>query len=298
MSRLPNFMIIGAMKSATSTLHDQLALQPGIVMSDPKEPYFFSDDPIYAKGMDWYTSLFAHALPTDLCGESTTHYTKLPTYPLTVERIQKHVPDAKFIYIMRHPVDRLVSQYIHHWTMRETELSLQEMAADESGILINYSQYTTQLQPFFDTFGQDRVLPLFFDRLHTHPQAVLEQVCHFIGYNQQPTWQTAVTQQNKSSERMRVSPIRDMIVEAPVLRAIRKNLIPPSVRNRIKTLWTMRNRPELAPAQREHLESIFDQDLAKLGQWLSVDLTCANFKAVTRDKPLTWATQRSILESG
>ena len=84
MSRLPDFIVIGAMKSATSTLHEQLAVQPGFFMSAEKEPNFFSNDENYAHGLAWYRSLFDNAASSDLCGESSTHYTKLPTYPNTV----------------------------------------------------------------------------------------------------------------------------------------------------------------------------------------------------------------------
>ena len=130
MNRLPDFMIIGAMKCATSTLHEQLHRQPGIVMSEPKEIYFFSDMPVFAKGINWYTKHFENVPANELCGESSTHYTKTPTYPATVDRIQKHVPDAKFVYVMRHPIDRLVSQYIHQWTEREISVKIDE-AIDE-----------------------------------------------------------------------------------------------------------------------------------------------------------------------
>lgn len=288
MSRLPDFMIIGAMKCATSTLHEQLAAQPGIVMSEPKEPYFFSDDPVYAKGMAWYSSLFADAGPQDLCGESTTHYTKLPTYPKTIERIQTHTPDAKFIYIMRHPVERLVSQYIHQWTEREITISIDE-AVDQHIELKAYSEYTYQLEAWFDAFGRNRILPLFFDRIRQHPQTELERVCDFIGYKSRPTWQNDVNQQNKSSERMRVSPIRDMIVNAPVVSTVRRKLVPQSVRDRIKKQWQMQKRPTLSDAQARRLEAHFDKDLAKLGRWLGTELNCANFKTVTRDQVLGWS---------
>ncbi len=79
-TRLPDFIIIGAMKSATSTLHNQLSAQPGIFMSTPKEPNFFSDDDIYNQGLSWYSGLFSDANARDICGESSTHYTKLPDY--------------------------------------------------------------------------------------------------------------------------------------------------------------------------------------------------------------------------
>ena len=88
----PDFIVIGAMKSATTTLHEQLARQPGFLMSRPKEPNFFSDDHMYARGWRWYSSLFASAGEADLCGESSTHYTKLPDYPRTVARMVRDVP--------------------------------------------------------------------------------------------------------------------------------------------------------------------------------------------------------------
>ena len=70
------------------------------LMSTPKEPYFFSDDPQYAKGLDWYTSLFDDAADRDICGESSTHYTKLPTYPQTIKRMRQHAPNIKLIYVI------------------------------------------------------------------------------------------------------------------------------------------------------------------------------------------------------
>jgi hypothetical protein len=105
-NRQPNFITIGAMKSATSTLHEQLKQQPGFFMSEEKEPNFFSNDEIYANGLDWYSSLFSNAAPGDLCGESSTHYTKLTTYPHTVARMKAALPHVKLIYMIRHPIDR------------------------------------------------------------------------------------------------------------------------------------------------------------------------------------------------
>jgi hypothetical protein len=108
-TRRPDFIIIGAMKCATSTLHEQLARQPGVFMSIPKEPNFFSDDAQWSRGVDWYTGLFDDAPADALCGESSTHYTKLPTHPDTVDRMRRFLSaGTRFIYVMRHPVDRLL----------------------------------------------------------------------------------------------------------------------------------------------------------------------------------------------
>ncbi|MEM1409443.1 MAG: sulfotransferase, partial [Pseudomonadota bacterium] len=82
----PDFCIIGAMKCGTTTLAYQLGAQEGVFITDPKEPNFFSDDDQYAKGIDWYTSLFSTAPRGAFLGEASTHYTKFPTYPVAAER--------------------------------------------------------------------------------------------------------------------------------------------------------------------------------------------------------------------
>lgn len=288
MARRPDFIIIGAMKCATSTLHTQLARQPGFVMSEPKEPYFFSNDEVYDRGIGWYESLFAAAGPGDLCGESSTHYTKLPTYPRTIERMRQHVPNARLIYVMRHPVDRLVSQYIHEWTQRVIECPIDE-AVDRHPELIAYSRYTMQLEPFFESYGRDRVLPVFFDRVRDQPQAELERIARFIGYDRPVRWDDAQAQENASNQRMRKSPLRDALVNLPGVAQVRRGLIPQGVRDRVKQLWMMKQRPQLSEVRRQELVALFDEDLAKLGDWLGVSLSCENFKAVTAARPLGWA---------
>lgn len=212
MNKKPDFLIIGAMKCATSTLHEQLALQSGIFMTELKEPNFFSNDEIYQQGMTWYLSQFDDAQSKDICGESSTHYTKLPTYPQTVDRIYEHFPNLKFIYVMRHPMDRLVSQYIHEWTQRVINIDINQAIYDYPE-LISYSQYPLQLQPFFDTFGQERILPIFFERLLKYPQTELEKIAKFIGYESSVKWHD-LSAVNASQERMRKSEWRDFLVEA------------------------------------------------------------------------------------
>lgn len=283
-------MIIGAMKCATSTLHTQLMKQPEIFMTELKEPNFFSDDEEYAKGMDWYCSLFEGSEAAILRGESSTHYTKLPTYPKTIERIQQHCPDAKFIYVIRHPIDRLVSQYIHEWSQRVISVEINQ-AISQHPELIDYSRYTMQLQPYFDTFGRDKVLPIFFENLLAQPQLQLEQVCQFLGYLGQPTWQVEVGAQNASNERLITSKWRDALVETPGLRELRQWLIPKSFRTWVRGLWTMQERPELTAENIKYLQEVFDEDLAILGSWLGIEsLCCENFK----EKAKQWQQPISV----
>ena len=106
------------MKCATTTLANQMAAQDGIFISDPKEPNFFSNEENWPKGSAWYESLFERSAGAQLRGEASTHYTKLPTYPHTLQRFRKVFEDVKLIYMMRHPIDRLRSQFIHEGTQR------------------------------------------------------------------------------------------------------------------------------------------------------------------------------------
>src|SRR5262249_42443904 len=155
----PDFVVIGAMKCATTTLHEQVARQPGVFMSRPKEPNFFSDDGVYARGPGWYASLFAEAGPADLCGESSTHYTKLPTYPRPVERMAELLPRVKLIYVMRHPIDRLLSHYVHELTDGRITVGVRE-AVDLHPEFVDYGRYGMQLAPFLHEYGPESILPV------------------------------------------------------------------------------------------------------------------------------------------
>ncbi len=285
--RLPHFVIIGAMKSATTSLQEQLEQQPGIFMCDPKEPNFFSDEPQWQRGMDWYAGLFSAAPDNALLGEASTHYTKLPTYPDCIARLRKHLPAAKLVYVMRHPVDRLVSHYIHEWSMGNIDCPIDE-AVRLHPEMISYGQYAKQLTPYFETFGQHAVLPVFFDRLIREPHAELERVCRFIGYEKSPRWIDDLKPANVSSERLRKFPLYHLLIESAPARALRRSLVPRGLRDWVKGKLTMRQRPELGAATRAALIAEFDRDLAQLGQWLGKPINCNKFKEITGSEELNW----------
>jgi hypothetical protein len=154
--------------------------------------------------------------------------------------------------------------------------------------LIEYGRYAMQLEPYLERFGRGQVLPVFFDHLRAHPQACLERVCAFIGYGSQPRWRTDLAPQNVSNERLRKSRLRDAIVHAPVISTIRRRFVPQWVRDRIKRLWMMNERPLLDGQDHERVVGIFDADLRRLGQWLGTSLSCATFRERTRARPLEW----------
>jgi hypothetical protein len=301
MTKMPDFIIIGAMKCATSTLHEQLAQQPGIFMTEPKEPFFFSNDEVWEKGLNWYASLYHEAGEHDLCGESSTHYTKLPTYPKTIGRMHTHAPDAKLIYVIRHPIDRLISHYIHDWSEKIINSPIDEAIATHPD-LAAYSMYAMQIRPFLETYGPTAVLLVFFEHLLADSQKELERIAQFLGYADKMWWHNNDAS-NVSTKRMRRSPCRDAIVWNPISTWLRRNLIPQSMRDWVKGFWQMKHRPVLKDQQRQELEHLFDEDLAQLSQWINIDLSCRTFKHVAKVSMPNWSNnvptpKRSLDETG
>ena len=258
----PDFIIIGAMKCGTSTLQAQLAAQPGIFMTTPKEPNYFSDDDVFARGEAWYDGLFAEARPGDLTGEASTHYTKLPTYPETLARMTARVPAPKLIYMMRDPLQRAVSHYIHEWTMEVMGDDPVE-AFRSHPELIAYSRYAMQLAPFVERYGRDAILLIRLEQMKADPEGTLARVGHFLG-REDLVWNHDLGDQNVSAERIRKLPLHGLIVDNPVAVALRRNLVPKSVRRWIRESRQMKTRPELPESLKAELRAIFAEDQAEL----------------------------------
>ena len=285
--RLPDFIIVGAMKSATSTLHNQLSAQPGIFMSTPKEPNFFSDDDTYSQGLGWYSELFSDADTEDICGESSTHYTKLPDYPQTIQRLKAVISQPKLIYVMRHPVDRLISHYMHQWSEGVISCDINR-AIDRYPELINYSCYGMQITPYLKEFGSEAVLPLFFDDLKNSRDRALNRVGEFIGCTQPINWIDDLAQDNQSSQRIRRFYGYELLVNSRPMEWIRRTFVPQKIRDRIKGHLTMGQRPQLSESQLAKVTKVFDQDLKLLSKWLGFELNCRNFNQTSL------LTERSI----
>lgn len=286
--RLPDFVVIGAMKCGTSSLHEQLALRSGVHMSTPKEPNFFSDDANHALGLEHYRACFAGARPDQIVGESSTHYTKLPTYPHTVERLAEALPHARFVYVMRDPIERVLSQYVHEWSQREVALPL-ERAVERHERFAAYSQYARQLAPYVERFGRERILLVAFERLLAFPDAELARICAFLAdpTPEAPRWQ-ALPAQNVSAERLRRSAARERLVALPPVRALIDRM-PPALRETLKRPWRMRERPALSDAMRARLVSRIDPDLAMLSEQTGLTLSCESWRRVVRDAQLDWS---------
>ena len=265
MKRAPDYIIIGAMKCGTSTLAAQLGAQDGIFVTEPKEPQYFSDDPIYRKGPDWYASLFAEAAPGDLIGEASTHYTKLPTYPETVSRMKAACPHLRLVYMIRNPMTRIISHYIHGWSMGEISCSFEE-ALETVPELVEYGLYGKQIAPFVEAYGQEAILLTSLELLKQDPGGELARVAQHIGHDAPVAWIEDKGQQNASSERVRRLPMQALLINNPIATALRRTFVPKSFHNWIRSRRQMKTRPEIPADAIPKLQKRFTQDHAALAE--------------------------------
>jgi hypothetical protein len=255
----PDFIIIGAMKCGTSTMAAQLGAQPGVFMTTPKEPNYFSDDAVFARGPDWYAGLFATAPQGAVRGEASTHYTKRPDYPETIARMQATVPDVRLVYMIRNPMTRLVSHYIHAWSEGEITRPLAEVL-DDHPRLVDYGRYGWQIAPFVDAFGARAILLSSLEQMEADPQGELARIAAHVGHPGPVTWQDTLETQNVSRERVRKLPLHGLIVDNPVATALRRALVPKALRARIRDGRKLTERPVIPPAAKATLEARFAAD--------------------------------------
>ncbi len=117
-----------------------------------------------------------------------------------------------------------------------------------------------------------------FSRLVNHSQDELDRIGRFLDHDRPLTWDASLKAQNMGTERLRPSPIRDALVQAPVLTTLRQRIVPHQWSQSLKGFWRARiDRPEITLELTERLRDVFDADLAQLGSWLGTELDCDNF---------------------
>jgi hypothetical protein len=157
-SRLPDFVIIGAMKCGTTSLFRWLEEQPEVRLPEIKEPHFFSRNDRWDRGLDWYRSLFADADADALTGEASASYTDPRFSPLAADRMARIVPRARLIFLVRDPVERIRSHYRHEVQRSRERRPLVEALEDPENPYLRSSLYHRALAPYLDRFPREQVL--------------------------------------------------------------------------------------------------------------------------------------------
>jgi hypothetical protein len=184
---LPSFIVIGAAKAGTTSLHHYLAQHPALWMCPYKEPHFFSCDAIYERGLGWYKGLFADATPGQLVGEASTSYSRWPETRETPRLIHEHVPGAKLIYMVREPMARTQAdclqalKYARYVLGDDTLARSIDELIEQQPVLVHSSEYIEQIEAYLRYFDRNRLLVLFQEELDDDPRGVLRRLFEFLG---------------------------------------------------------------------------------------------------------------------
>ncbi|HEX8119872.1 MAG TPA: sulfotransferase [Solirubrobacteraceae bacterium] len=181
---LPNLVIIGAQKCGTTSLHLYLAGHPQVQMSRPKELHFFVEAGNWSRGLEWYERHF-DAPGRAIYGEASPSYSAWPTHRGVPERLHRTVPAARLIYLVRDPIDRMVSQ----WTMR-TRNGVESRPLDaalrhvDGADYLFRSRYHLQLGLYLEHFPPEQILVVDSDDLDRDRAATLRRVHRFLGIDE------------------------------------------------------------------------------------------------------------------
>ena len=181
---LPNLIIIGAMKCGTTSLHHYLNAHPEIAMTEAKETNFFLDEGNWHRGYGWYASLFAGGTP--IRGEASPVYTALPQFAETVAlRIAQSIPDAKLVYMVRDPLPRAISDYVHHRALGVERGRFVDVITDPTCPYIARSRYTTYLKIFTRHFPSEQILVETQENLLRARAMTLRRIFRYLGVDEQ-----------------------------------------------------------------------------------------------------------------
>jgi hypothetical protein len=197
---LPDFLIVGAQKAGTTSLHQYLCAHPRVAPSLTKEVHYF--DLGYDRGESWYRAHFDPPRRGDeVTGESSPYYL---FHPLAPARAAADLPEARIIVLLRNPIDRAFSHHNHELSVGRETLPFEDalareaerLAGEEERILadprylsaahqrhsyLRRGFYAEQLERWFGRYDRDRFLVLSAEDLFAAPAEVVATTQRFLG---------------------------------------------------------------------------------------------------------------------
>lgn len=173
----PGFIIGGAARSGTTSLHRWLAGHPDIVMAEGKELRFF--DQHYTRGWEWYVRQLPDSGPA-MVGEASPRYL---SHPHAAERIATHLPGIKVIFSLRDPVERAYSDYWMDRARGRGPASFEEAIEDPAHAerYLGTGYYAEHIARFHEALSESQVAVVLFDDLVNDPENTCFALCRFLG---------------------------------------------------------------------------------------------------------------------
>lgn len=280
-ARLPTFIIAGAQKSGTTTLHHYLSMHDAVyVPPRPQELHFFDIEGNFKKGIEWYKGHFV--------GVKKEHIAIGQTSPFYIyeskaaSRIARLLPGVRLIFILRNPVDRAYSHYWHQLRKGRETLTFEEALAQEPTRIaqgfherryFSYAdrgRYARQLERYLRYFPREQLLVLLTEDLAQGPAGVIDKCCDFLHIGREGTriaadvckqrWNISRVPRSQRIQRLTGSWRSRSLLFSGLVRLI----------DRVN-LRTVRY-PPMNPATREALQSVFAEENERLAALFDLDL--------------------------
>jgi len=243
----PDFFVIGASKCGTTSLCKHLGDHPRIFFSDPKEPMFFTRAEELGRTTEWYEALFEGAAGHAAVGEGSTNYAAVSLFPGVEERIAAYSPGARILYIVRHPLERMESQWLQMVSGGMTGLGF-DAAIRELPEMIETNLFLQTADAYRRAFGDERMLVLFFDDFKLDPRATVTRCFRFLGVDPDVPLVSPERAHNPRSALRRDKPLIRRLRNAPGFELLR-SAVPQRARSVLRLPFTrgLTPRPEWMP---------------------------------------------------
>ncbi|HEU0102695.1 MAG TPA: sulfotransferase domain-containing protein [Mycobacteriales bacterium] len=272
---LPNLLVIGAMKGGTTSLWEYLRQHPQIYMSPTKEIHFFDRDDRWARGAAWYAPHFAGATPQHaVVGEATPAYTRFPLYRDVPARAASLLPDAKLVYVLREPIARVRSHYLHHRSLGLETLPFAQAVVEHS-TYVDTSRYAMQIGQWLRFYDRDQLLVLTSEQLRAEHATTMRRVYSFLGVD--PDFRSTAEELHRTEEKFVPRPAANRLRSSKAGERFVESL-PSSVVPALQRVWSLtRHRPDVGGADlddrlRAVLTDLLHDDVRELRAYVGSDV--------------------------
>ena len=287
---MPNFLLIGAAKSGTTSLYHYLRQHPQVYMSPVKEPKFFAFEEAepgsprrpgdretmsqLITDVEGYKALFAGVADEKAVGEASPQYLYVPE---AAGRIRRHLPEARLVAVLRNPVERAYSSHLH--LVREgfersgfsEGLKAEEQRIRENWPIMwhhkNRGFYHEQLTRYYERFGEEQIRVWLYEDLKEDPAGMMQSVYRFLGVDDAFVPDTSLIHNASGIPKSRA--LQTLVDPQTLLRRPNalKRAIKPFVpkRLRLRILLNLRNRYLTRPerSRRRILADLRNRNLAE-----------------------------------
>jgi Sulfotransferase family len=266
---LPNFLVIGAAKSGTTSLYRYLSGHPEMFMSDSKELKFFSSRSRWRLGLGWYARQFDAATDAVAVGEASPSYTRYPQLQGVPERVAQVLPEARLVYLVRHPIERMRSHYLHRVLQGKEQAPIDQAVVTDPSYL-DTSRYAMQIDQYLEWFTRSQLLVITAEALRGDRIDTLRRVCEFLGVD--AGWRPPELER----EYNRTGDLRPQLVAPrPVVLAVRLGVrlgLPPRTARRLSYrpshATPVADQVAFSAPVRQRLEASLQEDVTRLRGYL------------------------------